>query len=1137
MKIGVKITVLFLVAVLLVGACMLFFMQKKQGIFQRYVFEKAQSCHRLFHLLEEHELQKLATALDVLDQNQGIKEIYLKQDRDKLYEACIGLFVRLKQKYKITHFYFIKPDGTCFLRVHKKDMYGDIIDRYTLIKSKQTQDLALGLELGKTAFALRAVKPYYRDNKLIGYIELGQETDQILEYFKGLYPENEFFIVSPKHLIDKEKFLMVKKIKQQRNNWEDEKKYVVLSSTFNDEKTKLSDIAELEKAEPVSREIKIMRSPIKVKTKDYIICLTGLVDSSKAHVGELMMMLDVTEYMQTLNKQKAFAAAVVVLLCLLLAGIGFMVIKSIAIPVSRLSKAAKEIAKGNLNVYSDIRSNDEIGQLAHDFNTMVKGFQENTTSIARLNKEIQERNKVEKALLKESSKAQRYFNQAAAMFVVLDAQGNIEMLNNKACEILQTTLDDVKGRNWFDTFIPSTIRPQVKNDFNRLIKGDLKGVENYTNDIISAKNKRKTISWTNSLTKDEQENVIGVFSSGVDISDQLEVSKEKELSEAKYKKLAKELEQGQAATLNILEDLQEAKEVMEISRQNFLNIVEKSTDSVVIVDNKKIVRFVNSSAMDLFGKGQSMVGHLFELEIEKEDVKEVTISQKSGQCRIAEIRAVDTEWEEQPMMLILLHDVTERKKAEDSLRLAAHEWRVTFDSIGDGLSLLDLDCRIVRCNKALSEFLEKPYSQIIGADAHQMIIGQDEGGECPIHKTLETGKRSSRIIKSKDRWVTVSVDPLLNENKQLVGLVHSVADITEQKQIEFKLREYTDYVENIIETAQAIIIGFNNSLEIQSFNAFAEKTLGYTRQEVIGRNLVDLFITGENREEMLEVLNNCLEGDRVKGYEVPVVAKDKKELIISWDSSELRDAQDNIIGIVAMGYDVSQRKEIEKVQRLAQLGTLVSHMAHEVNNPLMVISGRAQLSLMEEIENREVKENLKIVMKECQRAKDIIQRLLRFSRPSKGEVKETDINESLKEVVGLIEHQFSLSDVHMVKDYAPDLPHVMVDEKQVHEVFMNLLTNACDAIGSGGSITIKTVRDGENVKITFKDTGPGITKEVLDKIFDPFFTTKKKGTGLGLSICYSIIKAHNGELSFQSAPGKGTTATIILPIIQEKQDA
>ncbi|MGB3242624.1 MAG: ATP-binding protein, partial [Candidatus Omnitrophota bacterium] len=222
-------------------------------------------------------------------------------------------------------------------------------------------------------------------------------------------------------------------------------------------------------------------------------------------------------------------------------------------------------------------------------------------------------------------------------------------------------------------------------------------------------------------------------------------------------------------------------------------------------------------------------------------------------------------------------------------------------------------------------------------------------------------------------------------------------------------------------------------------------------------------------------------------------------------------------------------------EKLASLGRLVSDMAHEVNNPLQIISGRAQLALIElaeglEREKEEFKNNLTIIMDQCMRAKDIIQRLLSFSRPSRGEIKETDINESIEYVAKLVEHQFLLDKVKIVKKYSFSLPTAKVDEKQMHEVFMNLLKNAADAMPKGGKITIFTKPEGDKIRIDFKDTGSGISKDDMRKIFDPFFTTKEEGTGLGLSVCYGIVRSHGGELRYESEPGKGTTATIILPL-------
>ncbi|MDD5681651.1 MAG: ATP-binding protein, partial [Candidatus Omnitrophica bacterium] len=116
------------------------------------------------------------------------------------------------------------------------------------------------------------------------------------------------------------------------------------------------------------------------------------------------------------------------------------------------------------------------------------------------------------------------------------------------------------------------------------------------------------------------------------------------------------------------------------------------------------------------------------------------------------------------------------------------------------------------------------------------------------------------------------------------------------------------------------------------------------------------------------------------------------------------------------------------------------------------------------------------------------------------------------------------------RDYCKGLPAVLLDERQMHEVFMNLLTNAKDAMPGGGVITVTTCHEGNYVRIDFNDTGCGMSEDVIKKICEPFFTTREKGTGLGLSVSYGIVRVHNGELKFQSEPGKGTTATVLLPL-------
>jgi two-component system NtrC family sensor kinase len=169
-------------------------------------------------------------------------------------------------------------------------------------------------------------------------------------------------------------------------------------------------------------------------------------------------------------------------------------------------------------------------------------------------------------------------------------------------------------------------------------------------------------------------------------------------------------------------------------------------------------------------------------------------------------------------------------------------------------------------------------------------------------------------------------------------------------------------------------------------------------------------------------------------------------------------------------------------------------------------------------------------MEQCVRSSDIINRLLKFSKPSKGQIQAVNINESLEGLVEMLEHQYSVRNIRIAKNYAPGLPRVRIDEKEIQEVIMNLLHNAADAMAEGGTVTVATSCSPREIRIAVSDTGCGISRENMQKLFTPFFTTKDKGTGLGLSVCYGLIKAHKGELKCESQLGRGTTFTIVLPI-------
>ncbi|MCK4994100.1 MAG: PAS domain S-box protein [Candidatus Omnitrophica bacterium] len=742
---------------------------------------------------------------------------------------------------------------------------------------------------------------------------------------------------------------------------------------------------------------------------------------------------------------------------------------------------------------------------------------------------IQQKNKLMKSLRRSEQRYTSIFDTGPQVTIIFDANTKVIACSRRIENILGYTVKEMIGKTGFE-FI---LNPDK-------LKWMLEEVEQEgatKSSVIKAVHKNGSIldvSFSAALMpgrlEKEQRNMFCVVE---DVTERLKNITHLRESKEQCEQAAKEYKLAQEATLNILEDLQDAKNSVEADRKGFLDIIENSWGGIIIVDNNGLVRFVNESAQRICDSDKTkMIDRPFAYAVNADEVNRVKIKQKDGKNVLVEIRVTQTEWLQQKMNLFVLHDITEQEESKSMLLRAAEEWRSTFDAIGDGVSLLNNAGRVIRCNSAATMIFGKRFPDVLSIDCHEFFYGDQKDSDCVIENTISSGKRSTQICNKDGRWYLLSADPLVNEGK-VTGIVHTMSDVTEQKNAEDKIKEDSEYIESIVETAQALIIVLDREFKIKSINKFAEDMLGYKREDIIGSNWIDLVIPLQYKDEIQQVFLNCFEGDRVRGYEIPVIAKDAKESIISWYSAELQDADGKIIGVVTMGYDVSQRKEIEKVQRLAQLGTLVSHMAHEVNNPLMVISGRAQLSLMEEIQNQEVKDNLEVVLKECKRAKDIIQRLLRFSRPSKGELKEVDINKSLEEVVSLLAHQFKLENVNILSEITPNLSPIRGDEKQLQEVFMNLLTNAQDAIAGEGSVKIKAKEKDGFIKITFEDTGEGISKKVLEKIFDPFFTTKKEGTGLGLAICYGIIKAHNGSLEFKSIEGKGATAIILLPVLKD----
>ncbi len=258
-----------------------------------------------------------------------------------------------------------------------------------------------------------------------------------------------------------------------------------------------------------------------------------------------------------------------------------------------------------------------------------------------------------------------------------------------------------------------------------------------------------------------------------------------------------------------------------------------------------------------------------------------------------------------------------------------------------------------------------------------------------------------------------------------------------------------------------------------------------------------------------------------------------------WEISAypIHDDVNQIVQAILLEQDVTERRRLESTlaqsEKLAAVGQLAAGLAHEINNPLTAIIANAQLLLRETPAEDDKQELIDLILRAGHRATQVVRSLLDLARKEKYEFVLTDINESLRKSLAFLQHEFITRSVNLVFEPATDLPKVMASQDHLQGVWLNLLTNALDALDSGPSeIRILTRLQGNEVRVMVSDSGKGIPPDRLSRIFEPFYTTKApgRGTGLGLSVCHRVIKQHGGRILVDSQIGMGTQFTVILPI-------
>jgi two-component system sensor histidine kinase AtoS len=257
------------------------------------------------------------------------------------------------------------------------------------------------------------------------------------------------------------------------------------------------------------------------------------------------------------------------------------------------------------------------------------------------------------------------------------------------------------------------------------------------------------------------------------------------------------------------------------------------------------------------------------------------------------------------------------------------------------------------------------------------------------------------------------------------------------------------------------------------------------------------------------------------------------------------DAEKRPVGVIHVLRDITERKRIEEsLQRAEQMklvGEWATALAHEIKNPLAGIKVSVEV-LADELELDEDKAVVQKAVDEIKRIEILLKSLLNFAKPPKPQLRLTDLNPLLDKTAGFSIRHPSVSGstggiIHIVKEFAPDLPRIMADPMQLQQIFLNLLLNSIEAMTDGGTLILKTTQDPRLKRVTVQiaDTGKGMAPQILERIFEPFFTTKKKGSGLGLAVCKRLVEQHNGEIAASSSPRQGAVFILTFPMATDKE--
>jgi len=485
---------------------------------------------------------------------------------------------------------------------------------------------------------------------------------------------------------------------------------------------------------------------------------------------------------------------------------------------------------------------------------------------------------------------------------------------------------------------------------------------------------------------------------------------------------------------------------------------------------------------------------------------------------------------------VLARDITKQRESEA-------RFTELFETLQEGVYFTTPEGQLLDANPALvcmlgytgkEELLAVNVTDLF-LDAAQRIAELEELGRQGTVRSREI------TLRRKDGTPVTCLDTasaIRDPSGRVTRYQGTLVDITQRRQMEKQLHAEQEFARRLVDSFPDLIIVLDTQAHYTFVSPRIQESLGYEPEELLGQGLGERTHP-EDRSALLDLFNELIAGKRSHGIvEYRMEHKQSHWRLFRASASPLFDAQGKIAGVIASSRDITEVERLEQQliqsEKLAAMGQMIAGVAHELNNPLTAILGASELLRERAADDATTRRQLDLTYRQARRAAHIVQNLLAFSRPAASGKARLQLSDLLHRTLQLHEH--SLRANNIIVDYmpAPDIPAIVGDANQLIQVFLNLITNAEQAIRGErerGVLQVHVRSAKDTVSVVFQDDGPGIPREVLPRIFDPFFTTKRPGggTGLGLSICMAIVREHGGNIEAQSRPEGGAMFTVSLP--------